>query len=68
MGEITVEEEENTPDNVLADTEVYNKFKDSELEGIQEECPSILSADPFTERKSTFQGHAATVTNAGQVK
>ncbi|XP_046652817.1 protein IMPACT-A-like isoform X1 [Daphnia pulicaria] len=48
--------------------EIPNKFKSLDLEDSKAECPSIISADPFTERKSTFQGHAATVTNTSQVK
>lgn len=32
------------------------------------ECPLITSAEPFSDRKSTFQGHAATVTSVKQVK
>lgn len=48
--------------------EIPKKFQSLDLEDSKAECPSIISADPFTERKSTFQGHAATVTNASQVK
>lgn len=36
-----------------------------ELEG---DCPLVSSAEPFTDRKSTFQGHAAAVTSVKQVK
>jgi hypothetical protein len=51
-----------------AEKEIPKKFSSLDLEDSQTECPSVISADPFTERKSTFQGHAATVTNASQVK
>lgn len=44
------------------------KLSISDLEDSKEECPNIISADPFTERKSTFQGHVANVTNVRQVK
>ncbi len=39
-----------------------------DLEDLKDECPSIISANPFTERKSVFQGHAASVTNVCQIK
>lgn len=45
-----------------------NKFSDLDLGDSMEECPSIQSANPFTERKSTFQGHVAPVVNVRQVK
>lgn len=48
--------------------DIPKKFSSLDLEDSKAECPSINSADPFTERKSTFQGHAATVTNASQIK
>ncbi|XP_065570782.1 protein IMPACT-like [Artemia franciscana] len=31
-------------------------------------CPEIVSSEPFTERKSTFQGHIATVFTQDQVR
>lgn len=34
----------------------------------QVECPTIVSTEPFTDRKSKFQGHAAVVTSTAQVK
>lgn len=52
----------------LVEDDIPTKFRVLEIEGSEQECPPITSADPFTERKSTFQGHVATVTNTTQVK
>ncbi|KAI9555241.1 hypothetical protein GHT06_017756 [Daphnia sinensis] len=52
----------------VAEDDVPKKFHVLENEDSEQECPPITSADPFTERKSTFQGHVATVTNTTQVK
>lgn len=34
----------------------------------KEECPLIISSEPFVDRKSTFQGHVAQITAVSQVK
>jgi len=34
----------------------------------KEECPLIISSEPFVDRKSTFQGHVAQITTTSQVK
>lgn len=52
----------------IVEEDFPKKFSTLDLENSKEVCPPILSADPFTERKSTFQGHAAVVTNVHQVK
>lgn len=44
------------------------KFRVLDNEDSKQECPPVTSTDPFTERKSTFQGHVATVINTAQVK
>ena len=53
--------------NVITE-EPPKKIPVFDLTVVNEVCPEITSADPFCDRKSTFQGHVATVTNAEQVK
>ena len=55
-------------DVVIEEKEPEKKIPVFDVAGFSEKCPQIISADPFSERKSTFQGHAATVTNNEQIK
>ena len=55
-----------TPVEEASESEPEQRFYDDI--NLEEECPEITSATPFCDRKSTFQGHAATVTRPEQVK
>lgn len=63
-----VESDLCSANNFITEEEPPKKIPVFDLAVVNEVCPEITSADPFCDRKSTFQGHVATVTNAEQVK
>lgn len=65
---LVLEQNDSCETQESSQVEVTKKLSVLDVEDSKEECPLIISADPFTERKSTFQGHVATVTNVSQVK
>ena len=68
LQEMEPSKEESFDETTRVEEEIPKKFSFLHVDNSKEVCPPIISADPFTERKSTFQGHAASVTNAHQVK
>ena len=63
----STEEEVSRTAAAAEENERQIKLLDVEVEA-DEECPTIISGEPFTDRKSKFQGHVATVTSVAQVK
>ena len=63
----STEEEVSRTATAAEENERQIKLLDVEVEA-DEECPTIISGEPFTDRKSKVQGHVATVTSVAQVK
>lgn len=67
--DIQTKQSSDLPDN-KEDINTYNTYdqnSSSENSATMQECPEIFHGDTVSDRKSTFQGHLAKVTDKHQV-